>query len=147
METFRSPTNWTFETPEIARHFDDHVREQLPWYDLATFGALVLGSHYLQRGGRAYDIGSGNGNIARAFSEVISARDIDFVSIESSKEMAKTFSAPGRLLVADACDASYEGADLVISFLAMIFIPTWKRGALIQRVKDSLRPGGDDEVM
>ena len=30
------PANWTFETSDVATGFDSHVREQLPWYDLAT---------------------------------------------------------------------------------------------------------------
>ncbi len=139
---FKAPEDWTFETAEIAKTFDAHVREQLPWYEMATNAVEFIGSHYLHRHSRAYDIGAGNGNMARAFDRIINERNIDFVSIESSREMAKTFKAPGRLIVADACDSSYEGADLVISFLAMIFVPPAKRGALMRNIIESLRPGG-----
>lgn len=139
---FKSPENWTFETKDIAEHFDAHVREQLPWYELATFAARIIGAHYIPERGRVYDIGSGNGNMARAFADIIEGRNVDFVSIESSREMAKTFNAPGRLLITDACDASYEGADVVISFLAMIFISTSKRVILMRRIMESIRPGG-----
>ena len=27
------PKIWTFENKEVANDFDNHVREQLPWYD------------------------------------------------------------------------------------------------------------------
>ena len=37
------PENWTFESKEVADHFDEHVREQLPWYDLATQGGSSRG--------------------------------------------------------------------------------------------------------
>jgi len=141
-EPFRAPEHWTFETAYVAGNFDAHVREQLPWYDLATSAARILGAHYLPRGGRAYDIGSGNGNMARAFEAIVAERGIDFTSIESSREMAKTFKGPGRLLVTDACEASYDGADLVVSFLAMIFIPPSERGRLMARIVDGLKPGG-----
>ena len=30
------PNNWTFEDTEVAKNFNRHVREQLPFYDLAT---------------------------------------------------------------------------------------------------------------
>jgi tRNA (cmo5U34)-methyltransferase len=30
------PEQWTFKCEEVAKGFDDHVREQLPWYDIAT---------------------------------------------------------------------------------------------------------------
>jgi tRNA (cmo5U34)-methyltransferase len=142
MSGFQAPKTWTFQADAIAASFDEHVREQLPWYELATRGTRLLGAHYLGHGSRAYDIGAGNGNMARAFADLIKDRSIDFTSIEASKEMAKTFKAPGRLVVADACEASYEGADLVISFLTLIFIPPAARGALLERIIASLRPGG-----
>lgn len=136
------PAHWTFNRPEVAQGFDDHVREQLPWYDIATFGTLCLGSHYLGDGSRAYDIGAANGNIARAFEEIIKARSVDFVSIEASKEMAKTWVAPGRLIVADVCKIPLEPANLIVSFLTLIFIPPEERSALLRRLQESLKPGG-----
>ena len=39
------PTNWTFETSGVAKGFDRHVREQLPWYDLATNAILHVARH------------------------------------------------------------------------------------------------------
>ncbi|WP_267079411.1 hypothetical protein [Limnobaculum xujianqingii] len=30
------PNIWTFKSTEIAERFDNHVREQLPWYQMAT---------------------------------------------------------------------------------------------------------------
>ena len=41
------PTNWTFETSGVAQGFDRHVREQLPWYDLATNAILHVARHYI----------------------------------------------------------------------------------------------------
>ena len=141
-EPFTAPLTWTFESDKIAGAFDDHVREQLPWYDIATFATRILGTHYLPRGGRAYDIGAGNGNMARAFAEEIAARDIDWTSIESSPNMAKAWNAPGRLLVADCCDVPYSHADLVTSFLTLVFIPPARRNQLIAEIIGHLRPGG-----
>jgi tRNA (cmo5U34)-methyltransferase len=32
------PDDWTFRNAGVVSRFDDHVRETLPWYDLATHG-------------------------------------------------------------------------------------------------------------
>jgi hypothetical protein len=45
------PQNWTFKSDHIADHFDQHVREQLPWYDLATFATAQMARHYVPQGG------------------------------------------------------------------------------------------------
>ena len=37
------PKEWTFENASVAQSFNQHVREQLPWYDLVT-GAVATSS-------------------------------------------------------------------------------------------------------
>ena len=56
------PRDWTFKKFSIAKGFDRHVREQLPWYDLATGIVRHIVRHYLNRGGLVYDIGA-NGQL------------------------------------------------------------------------------------
>ena len=47
------PTDWTFKNNGVAKRFDDHVREPLPWYALATHGVAPLASAYLPQAGLA----------------------------------------------------------------------------------------------
>ena len=49
------PKEWTFENASVAQSFNQHVREQLPWYDLpekyenAKENYLARNRHYHYR--------------------------------------------------------------------------------------------------
>jgi len=60
--------NWTFKSDHIANNFDQHVREQLPWYDLATFATAQMARHFVPQGGKVYDIGCATGNMGRVLA-------------------------------------------------------------------------------
>lgn len=136
------PTNWTFKSKEVADNFDAHVREQLPWYDLATSIVQQCVKHYLPDNGTLYDIGASNGNIGRALKEIISTRKAKLYAVEPSKDMAVNYSGGGELLVMDACDVRYEEMDVAIMFLVLMFVPVAKRRKLLADVMASIRPGG-----
>ena len=51
------PRDWTFQNKEVADKFDYHVREQLPWYEIATGLVAHIVRHYLPENGLMYDIG------------------------------------------------------------------------------------------
>lgn len=61
---FQIPRDWTFKTSGVANHFDRHVREQLPWYELTTGVIAHVARHYIPEGGLVYDIGASTGNVA-----------------------------------------------------------------------------------
>jgi tRNA (cmo5U34)-methyltransferase len=69
------PTDWTFKNADVAAGFDDHVREQLPWYDIATASVAHVIRHYLPDGGLMYDIGASTGNIGRAVADTLRSAD------------------------------------------------------------------------
>lgn len=134
--------DWTFQTAEIARGFDAHVREQLPWYDLATGAVAHIARHYIPNGGLVYDIGASTGNIGRAIAETIAARNARFVAIESSAEMVREYSGPGTIHHADAMAFPYEPFDVGIVFLVLMFLPAGERKGFIRQMCDKIRPGG-----
>lgn len=136
------PADWTFQSADIASGFDAHVREQLPWYDLASGAVAHIARHYLPERGLAYDIGASTGNIGRLLAESLKARKAELVAIEEASEMAALYDAPGSVLIADAREVDYQPCDLVTMFLVLMFVPVPDRAALLQRVYASLRPGG-----
>jgi tRNA (cmo5U34)-methyltransferase len=136
------PADWTFQNIDVAQGFDDHVREQLPWYDLATGAAAHIARHYIPNHGLIYDIGASTGNIARALQSVIEQRNANLIGIEASREMADTYQGPGQIICADAVEFDYQPHDVAIAFLVMMFLPAGKRAALLRRLFDSLNPGG-----
>jgi tRNA (cmo5U34)-methyltransferase len=136
------PTNWTFKNKGVAERFDDHVRETLPWYDLATHGAAHLIRAYTPDNGLVYDIGASTGNIARSVADTIEARQVNFIGIEPAKEMSDIYDAPGELFQADARYFDYEPFDVAILFLTLMFIPVADREELLDQLHEQVRPGG-----
>jgi tRNA (cmo5U34)-methyltransferase len=136
------PPNWTFKSEEIANGFDSHVREQLPWYDLVTNAVAYLGRHYIPVGGNVYDIGASTGNIGKSIQSTIESRNARFTAVEESQEMAKLYSGPGELVVADACDFDFQPFDFCVVFLVLMFIPISKRQNLVDRLIKNIKPGG-----
>lgn len=136
------PSNWTFETPSVAAGFDRHVREQLPWYDLATNAVTHIARHYIPEGGLAYDLGAATGNIGRAIAPVLADRGARLIGVEPSAEMVKRYEAPGEIVCAKAEDIDYESFDLAVVFLTLMFVEPRKRVQLMNRLRHTCRPGG-----
>jgi tRNA (cmo5U34)-methyltransferase len=136
------PSNWTFETAEVAKGFDRHVREQLPWYDLATNAITHIARHYISEGGLVYDVGAATGNIARALQPVLDDRGARIINIEPSAAMVEKFDGPGEVICARAEDVIYEGFDLAVVFLTLMFIEPRRRVRVMNHLRQSCRPGG-----
>ena len=119
------PTNWTFNDVKVASNFDDHVREQLPWYDMVSSAIAQIANHYIPEQGTVYD-----------------ERNVDFIPIEKSQQMADMYTGDSPVIVADATEHSFQEFDFGVMFLTMMFIPPHRRNLLLDRMMDSLRDDG-----
>jgi len=140
--TLEIPASWTFETQNVAQGFDNHVREQLPWYDLATAAITHIARHYIPKGGLVYDIGCATGNIGSSLEATLKARDARLVGIDPSDEMRKIYDAPGIFVCSTAESYEYEPFDLGIAFLTLMFVEPSKRRAFVLDLLNKCRPGG-----
>ena len=136
------PKHWTFRSQAVAKHFDQHVRDSLPWYDLATNAVAHFGRHYIPHGGRVYDIGASTGNVGNAIRETLAQRKAKFTAIEESHEMADKYAGPPQLVVADAVSFAYEPFDFAVAFLVFMFLPVATRGSFLRRLQSLTKPGG-----
>lgn len=136
------PQEWTFHDKNVAETFDHHVREQLPWYDIATTAVAFLARHYLQPNTRAYDLGCSNGNIGRAINETLQQRNVTLIAIDDSPEMLTHYNAPGKPNLARIQDYDYQPHSLTIAFLALQFLPFPAKLTTLQRTYNTLLPGG-----
>jgi tRNA (cmo5U34)-methyltransferase len=135
------PDNWTFKKEEVANNFDDHVREQLPWYDLIYEAINHIVRAYLPDNGLLYDIGASTGNMEVMLRPVLDQRHARIVAIDNSPEMALAYK--GReLTVANAVDFQYEAFDVGILFLSLMFFPPSSRIGLINTLRGYLNRGG-----
>lgn len=133
------PGKFSFDT--IAPDFDDHVREQLPWYDMATDMTATLALHYAQPGTVIYDIGASTGNVGCKISALVD-NSIDLVSIEPSPEMVKLWRGDGELINCGAEQYDYSPFSVAVCFLTLLFIPPHKRRQIIAALRQNLLPGG-----
>ena len=136
------PTNWTFNDVKVACNFDDHVREQLPWYDMVSSAIAQIANHYIPEQGTVYDVGASTGNVERTLKSILIERNVDFIPIEKSQQMADMYTGDNPVIVADATEHSFEEFDFGVMFLTMMFIPPHRRNLLLDRMMDSLRDDG-----
>lgn len=140
--SFETPARWSFELPTVASHFDAHVREQLPFYELATTAVADLVRFYLQPGGTLLDIGASTGNVSLACRDAIKERNAKAINVEPSQEMAARFRGVGEVVQARIEDIEVPPCDVAVSFLTLGFVPPKKRRQLIARILESVSPGG-----
>jgi tRNA (cmo5U34)-methyltransferase len=136
------PTNWTFRDDGVAAGFDRHVREQLPWYELATGAVAHVARHYLPEFGLVYDLGAATGNIGRALDSTLTARHAHLIGVEASSEMSSVYSAPGAIVTDRIEKIQYQPFDVAIAFLTFMFVPIAERPELISRLGGMMKPGG-----
>lgn len=142
--TFAIPANWTFRDDGVARAFERHVREQLPWYVIATGAVAHVARHYIPQGGVVYDLGTSTGNIGLALEPTLDARSAKLIPVEASSEMAQRYRGPqsGHLVVSDILDIEYQPFDLAVLFLTLMFVPVAQRKGLLARLRLACKPGG-----
>ncbi len=136
------PRDWTFRTADVARGFDRHVREQLPWYDMATGGVAHLVRHYLPEEGLMYDLGASTGNIGKAVADCLEVRQARLIGVEQSEAMVRIYDGPGEIVCDDVRTYQLEDCDVVVCFLVLMFLPPRNRVSLLTRIRTALRPGG-----
>ena len=132
--------DWTFHG--FAGQFDDHVREQLPWYELASAAMGLISRHYIPKEGKIYDLGASTGNVGRVLAPTLEARSARLTALDESMDMVEAYSAPGRPLRADITRFDYKPFDVAVAFLVFMFLAVPARRKLLARLRKQLRPGG-----
>lgn len=132
--------DWTFHG--FASAFDSHVREQLPWYELASAAMGLIARQYIPRGGKVYDLGASTGNVGRVLAPVLEARAATLTALDECPDMIAAYAAPGRAIVADMTRFAYKPFDVAVAFLALMFLAVPARRKLLARLRQQLRPGG-----
>ena len=136
------PEQWTFKNEDVAKGFDDHVREQLPWYDIATNIIAHVARNYIPDGGTVYDIGASTGNVGNAIRDTLQNRNATFTAIDNSPDMVKIYQPKGECLLADAMEYKFEDFDFAVVFLVVMFLPVAKRKKWIQEMTKKIKAGG-----
>lgn len=140
--------SWTFETKEIANTFDNHVREQLPWYDMVTESVSYIIKNYLSDHDTVVDIGSSTGNMIHKILPLAKERCCYISAIEKSEPMVEKLKEKYasescvEIIDSDVTKIRLPKAKVYILFLTLMFIPVNERKDLIERIKNLSINGG-----
>ena len=141
--------SWTFDSKEIAETFDDHVREQLPWYELVTEAVTYITRNYLPHRGVVVDIGASTGNMVHKIAPLVSERLGEIIAIEKSAFMCDVLRNKYakkndwiHVKEMDITKTIMPKGDVYIMFLTMMFIPVEHRKALINSMRANCKRGG-----
>lgn len=135
-------SDWTFDSADLAAHFGQHVREQLPWYDIATDAVACIARQYVPRNGLVYDLGAATGNVGRALQPTLDARNARLIAVEPSAQMARAYEGKGTVMVLGLEDVTPAPYDLAVAFLTFMFIDPATVQAEIDRWLAAAKPSG-----
>lgn len=136
------PTDWTFKDKNVADEFDYHVRQQLPWYELATGLVSHCVRHYLPENGLIYDIGCSTGNLELSLEDILEKRSATLIPIDNSPEMVSLYRGKREVVVADAQNYSFEMFDVGVCFLVLMFLSVEERASLLDKLYRRIKKGG-----
>lgn len=137
------PKNWTFASQEVAKNFDNHVREQLPWYDLATDAIKHIARHYIPQNGLVYDLGASTGNIGNTLLDILKDRNCKFIALEKEKSMLDLYQCEyGEIYEQDIKNYAFDNYDVCVCFLTLMFIEPKYRKKLMDTLYEKLNVGG-----
>lgn len=138
-----SEGRWTFDSEAVASGFENHVREQLPWYDLATQAVRQVAINYLPEHGHVLDIGASTGNIEQALADILGSRNCTMTALEPSAEMRKRYQGSAKIESSKVESVSaFEPFDVAVLMLSLAFVPVSARETVISKLKQACKVGG-----
>jgi tRNA (cmo5U34)-methyltransferase len=135
----------------VAHVFSDMIRRSVPMYGEVIRRQAQLTRQRYRPNTRIYDLGCSNGNLAIALCEHMPVGSFEMVAVDNSRPMLAEFerrlAALGRSgevnpVCGDIRDIEITRASVVVVNYTLQFIPAVDRDALLQRIHDTLIPGG-----
>lgn len=135
------PDTWSFKNKSVAENFQNHVREQLPWYDLINEIIVHIVTGYARQGCKIYDIGCSTGNLELLLADVIEQRDIDFIPVDDSKEMLEKYQGKADPLHEDIREMNIWPFDIAVCNLSLMFLSKMERKWFLEKLKANMNLG------
>lgn len=136
---------------QVAQVFSDMIRRSVPGYPMMLDMLGVVAERHVQADSHCYDLGCSLGASTLAIRQNIQQPDCQIVAIDNSQAMIDrceqviqqdSSSTPVTLLCDDITRIDFAPCSLVSMNLTLQFIPQAERLALLQRISDSMLPGG-----
>lgn len=139
--------SWTFEGG-VAKSFDLHVSKSVPLYHEGHKFIAYLSDFFVKDHTNVYDIGSSTGELFSVLINRVQRNGVSYIGIEPVADMvaearAKHQGNPGVDFVhGDVTNVKFEPASLITSYYTLQFISLKDRQEVINRVFQTLLPGG-----
>lgn len=135
----------------VASVFDDMATRCIPYYQEVIQLSASAADKFIPDNGLVYDIGSSTGNTLLFIAKALRDKKINLIGIDPSESMLNkarekasvyTYSHDIQFLEGSAESFDFKKADMIILNYTLQFIEVSQRPALIQKLYDSLNPGG-----
>ncbi|MGH1470186.1 MAG: carboxy-S-adenosyl-L-methionine synthase CmoA [Cellvibrionaceae bacterium] len=152
-ETLDTVARFTFDE-HVVKVFPDMIQRSVPGYEAIIKMIGEMSERYAQNASNCYDLGCSLGAASLAMQQSINAKDCRIIGIDNSEAMLNNFSSllseqpknqrkiPIELVHADIQHAPMSNASVVVLNFTLQFIPLSDRNELIQKIYNSLLPGG-----
>lgn len=136
---------------EVARVFPDMIRRSVPGYTTVISMSGLLAGRYATAGSNLYDLGCSLGASTLAMRQNVRAADCCIVAVDNAPAMldrcrsvidSDTHETRVELVQADIADIPVVDASVVVLNFTLQFIPPARRGDVMLRIHEGLRPGG-----
>ncbi len=134
----------------VAKVFPDMIKRSVPGYASIVSATGMIAARFGKPNTYLYDLGCSLG-ACTVEMKAHAPKECSIVGIDSSEAMISRSSdiikkAPGlakaETILGDITEYEYKPASVVVMNFVLQFIPTEKRRALLQKISDSLLPGG-----
>jgi tRNA (cmo5U34)-methyltransferase len=134
-------SDWNFNNIE---DFNSYLKGQLPWYPLFCESLLTqVFKEFATFSSTVYDLGASLGNTYLYNKETIESREINFLALETNKDMVENYLGNKKQLI--DCDIryfSYDQFSLATCILVLSFLTVDERLELLNLLKRKCKIGG-----
>lgn len=135
----------------VARVFPDMIRRSVPGYTTIVPMIGLIAARFARPGTACYDLGCSLGAVTLAMRHSIPHTQGRIIAVDNAESMIERCQhyialddaqLPVELMCADIREIHYEPASVVALNFTLQFIPVAERAPLLERLRESLEPGG-----
>ena len=142
--------NFTFDE-KVAEVFPDMIKRSVPGYSNIISAIGMITARFAQPNTQLYDLGCSLGAATLEMRRNLKHNDCAIIGVDNSPAMAERCQlhvdafrsdVPVTIHCQDICDIEINNASIVVLNFTLQFIAKDKRHALIEKIYQSLVPGG-----
>jgi len=138
--------NWKFNG-SMVEHFEEHVSKSVPLYQEGHELISKLSDYFVKDDSVCYELGSSAGTLTNKLAKRHEFRNAKFIGLEIEEDMVRKanelYQGKNLSFICDDMNtATFEKADLIVSYYTIQFIHPKLRQQLIDKIYESLHWGG-----